>query len=141
MYDNRQIVADFIEEVWNKQRLEKVEEFLHPDFRDYSLPLSFAPDRTGLVAWVAATSSAFEHRTTIEEQITEGDKSVVRITMTLKHIGLWREIPATGITATAPGYRLFRLADGKIVEHRGAIDGAAIESQLRGDAHGCALLR
>jgi predicted ester cyclase len=122
-----QIVAAFINDVWNNGATPD----LHPSFVDHSLPPALGDNAASLATWVAQTSMAFEHRTLIEDQVTEGDKSVVRITMRMKHIGTWRDIPATGKEVQTRGYRLFRIADGKIIEHWALIDGNALETQLR----------
>lgn len=138
MHNVQHIVADFIATIWNDRRLEELDRFLHPDFTDHSLPPSLTPDAAGLQNWVRTTSEAFDHRTIIDDQVTEGDKSVVRVRMEMTHIGEWRGIPATGIAATTRGYRQFRIADGKIIEQWDLIDGATLENQLRNTTHGCA---
>ncbi len=129
----------FIEEIWNRQHFEKLGQFLHPDFKDHSLPPSFPANEQGSQAWINATGLSFEHRTFIEEQVTEGDKTMLKIRMELKHTGDWRSIPPTGISVQAAGYRFFRLKDGKIAEHWALIDGQAIENALRDTSHGCRL--
>lgn len=45
--------------------------------------------------------------------------------------------PATGADISTVGYRYFRVADNKIIEHWALIDGNSIENQLKGSAHGC----
>lgn len=130
-------VPAFIEEIWNRQHFEKLGQLLHPDFKDHSLPPSFPTDKQGTEAWINATGLSFEHRTFIEEQVTEGDKTILKLRMELKHIGTWRDIPATGISVQVAGYRCFRLKDGKIAEHWALIDGQVIENALRDTSHGC----
>jgi predicted SnoaL-like aldol condensation-catalyzing enzyme len=133
------IVKQFIEEVWNARVPQHLEELLHPDFVDHSLPDGLEPDAEGLKKWIALTSASFEHRTEIEDQVTEGDKSVIRVTMHLKHIGVWRGMAATGKEVTTRGYRTYRVKDGKIIEHWALIDGSLLESKLREVEHGCAV--
>lgn len=129
------IVSQFIDHVWNNAGAAD----LHPAFVDYSLPPGFPCNAEGLRQWVALTSASFEHHTLIEDQVTEGDKSVLRITMRLRHIGTWRDIPPTGKEVQTRGYRMFRVANGKIIGHWALIDGNALENQLRDAMHGCAL--
>lgn len=129
------IVSAFIDHVWNNG----LPPDLHPAFIDHGLPPTFSANAAGLAAWIAQTSASFEHHTTIEDQVTEGDKSVVRITMRLKHIGTWRDIPPSGKEVYTRGYRLFRVADGKIIEHWALIDGNTLENQLRETVRGCAV--
>jgi predicted ester cyclase len=131
------LIMAFIDQVWNNQQFEKSEEFLHPEFKDNSLPSLLTPDKEGMKKWILATSAAFEHKTIIEEQVTEGDKSIVKIRMDLKHIGVWRGIEPTGMEVKAVGFRFYKIAEGKIIEHWGLIDGQAIENQLRDASQGC----
>lgn len=135
----KQLINSYISTIWNQGALEKVTSFLHPDFTDHTLPPTLPNGVEGLLQWIALTSSSFKHRTIIEDQVTEGDKSIIRIRMEMTHIGLWRGIAPTGIIATTGGYRFFRIADGKIREQWGQIDGAALEAALTGSAHACRL--
>ena len=135
--DTTILVQRFIDQIWNNKDFEKLDNFLHPDFKDHSLPPTLSPDQEGTKKWIVNTGVSFDHKTTIEEQVTEGDKSMVRIRMDLKHIGLWRDIEPTGIDLFAIGYRYFKISDGRIIEHWALIDGQAIENQLKKASHGC----
>lgn len=46
--DNSKIVAEFIEQIWNNRNFEKLGEFMHPDFKDHSLPPVLTPDTEGM---------------------------------------------------------------------------------------------
>lgn len=131
------LVTDFITTIWNDRALEKLDGFLHSDYTDYSLPPFLTPDATGLKNWILATTASFEHTTTIEDEVSNTNTSIIRIGMTMKHIGIWRNIPATGRIVTVRGYRQFRIADGKIIGHWGLVDGSTLENQLKDTAHGC----
>jgi predicted SnoaL-like aldol condensation-catalyzing enzyme len=132
-----QIVLQFIEEIWNRQLTSSAGDFLHPAFIDHSLPDSLPTGAEGLQKWVQLTSASFIHRTIVEDHVTESDKCVLRITMQLTHIGTWRGKPATGMEVSTSGYRMFRVQDGKIIEHWALVDGSALESRLRGAEHAC----
>lgn len=90
-------------------------DLLHDDFID-SLPPFLPPNADGLKKWMSETCEAFEHRSLIEEQATDADTSIIKIRMLLKHIVLWRGIPATGIDISLVGYGCFRFRGGKIIE-------------------------
>jgi predicted ester cyclase len=134
---NSNTAANFINQIWNNQEFEKLGEFLHPAFQDHSLPSAFPKNQDGLRKWITATSSSFEHKTIIEDQVTEGDKSIIKLSMELKHVGAWRGIEPTGMEVTTTGYRFFRFRDGKIIEHNALINGEAIETQLKQLAPAC----
>ncbi|MRS63269.1 ester cyclase [Larkinella terrae] len=131
------VVADFVENIWNKNRLETLDQYLTSDFIDHSLPAVFPANQEGLKHWVTATSQAFEHQTVIEEQVTEGDTCIIKFRMQVRQIGIWRDIEPVGAEATVVGYRCFRLTDGKISQHWALLDGNSLENQLRNSAHGC----
>lgn len=135
--ENSKLVKEFIEQIWNKRNFEIIDNFLHPEFRDYSLPPQFGNDKTGTVKWIKQTGISFIHRTNIEDQVTEGAKSIIKISMDLKHIGKWRDIEATGTDIKTTGYRSFRISDGKIIEHCALINGESIENQINKAKKGC----
>ena len=137
MSSTAHLVKEYMELIWNQQQFDQLPRLLHPDFHDHSLPPALPTTATGVEAWVRGTSAAFKHRTTIDEQVTEGDKSMLKIRMQLTHIGQWRGIAATGRTVEAVGYRYFRVEEGKIREHWTLLDGNAIENQLTAAEHGC----
>ncbi|QDK81867.1 ester cyclase [Spirosoma sp. KCTC 42546] len=134
----KQLAINFIEEIWNQQQYAKLDDYLHPDYVDHSLPTPLAPNRTGLLKWIQATSQSFSHQTVIEDQVTEGDKTILKVKLLMTHIGLWRGIEATRAQVSTTGYRFYRLADDKIIEHWAAIDGTVLEAQLKHKAsEGC----
>jgi hypothetical protein len=135
--DNATLVQQFIGRIWNNNAFDELDAFLHPDFKDHSLPPLFSPDRDGLKNWIVSTGISFEHRTFIEEQVTEGDKCITKIRMDLKHIGVWRDLEPTGKNVHAIGYRYFKLKEGKIIDHWALIDGMALENQIKDTALGC----
>ena len=138
---NKIIVTDFMETIWNQRQFPKLAHFLAVGFTDHSLPPALPLNEEGTKSWIIATGKSFEHKTFIDELICENDKVVVKLTMHLKHIGEWRNMAATYKTIQTGGYRLFRLSDGKIIEHWGLIDASAIESQLRDVSLSCKVNR
>ncbi|WP_143310562.1 ester cyclase [Chitinophaga vietnamensis] len=134
---NKALVRQFMQQVWNESDTSRLETFLHPAFRDHSLPAPLPPDADGLRQWVAINKSSFRSNTEIVDAVAEADKVILKIKMILEHTGIWRGIPATGKTVSTVGYRSFRLEDGRIAEHWALIDGNALEQALRGESHGC----
>jgi steroid delta-isomerase-like uncharacterized protein len=126
----KNIVRRYIEEVWNKQNIGAVEEFLAENYVDHSLPPEFK-GREGVKQWVKTVSTFFDEQTIIEDQVTEADKTILRLTMRLTHRAEWRGIPATGKQVEISGYRTYRLEGDRIVEHWALIDGDSLERQLR----------
>lgn len=137
--NNALLVRDFIDQIWNKRNFNQLDRLLDPAYKDYSLPPVLPADAEGTLQWIVNTGKSFTHHTLIEDQVTEGNLSIIRITMNLKHIGVWRDIEPTGMELTTTGYRQFTLRAGKIITHRALIDGQSIENQLNKAAHGCQL--
>ena len=69
-------------------------------------------------------------RYTIEEQIAEGDKVVVRWTLRATHAIEYQGHPPNGKTMTVTGISIFRLAEGKIQEITVNMDRLGMMEQL-----------
>jgi predicted SnoaL-like aldol condensation-catalyzing enzyme len=120
--NNKEIVTNFVEEIWNQNQFDKLDKYIHPAFADHSLPSVLPPNKEGLRRWITGTGQSFEHKTIIEEIVCEENKVMLKIKMLLKHIGK---------------YRYVKLAGNKIIEHWALLDGNTIENQLKQAAHGC----
>jgi predicted ester cyclase len=55
-------------------------------------------------------------QTTHEDIIAEGDKVVIRWTLSSTHTGPWLGISPTGRSFCVSGIDIFRIVDGKLVE-------------------------
>lgn len=135
--ENKLVVTNFIEEVWNKNQFENIDDYIAADFIDHSLPPTFPPNKDGMQLWILGTGKSFEHKTIIDEIVCEGNKVMLKIRMKLKHVGIWRKIEPTYFEISTVAYRYFKLADGKIVEHWALLDGNSIENQLTETSKGC----
>lgn len=133
----KNLINSFIMNVWNHSNFENISDYIHPDYIDHSLPFAFPADQKGLIQWIKLTGLSFDHQTIIDEQVTEGDKSILKIKMVCKHIGKWRDIEPTGKEISVTGYRCYRIKENKIIEHWALIDGNSIENQLREETNGC----
>lgn len=134
---NKSIVTNFIEEIWNQNQFEKIDNYISSGFIDHSLPPSLPADKEGMKHWIIGTGKSFEHKTIIEDIVCEEDKVMLKLRMQLKHIGVWRNIEPTHFEISTVGYRYYKLADGKIVEHWSLLDGNSIENQLKETKNGC----
>jgi predicted ester cyclase len=65
-----------------------------------------------------------------EDLIFDGDKAVVRFNLHATHKGDFMGIPATGREINVPGIIIYRLADGKIVQHWLHFDAGQMMQQL-----------
>ena len=135
--ENKSIVTNFIEEIWNQNQFEKIDNYIAHEFIDHSLPPTLSPDKKGMKLWIIEVGRSFEHNTLIDDMVCEEDKVMLKIRMQLKHIGIWRDIEPTYSELSTVGYRYYKLAEGKIVAHWALLDGNSIENQLKKAQHGC----
>lgn len=135
--NTRELITGYVEHIWNRRDFDLMKVYCHPDFIDHSLPDTIPPDASGVRQWILLTGASFDHRTVISEQVTEKDKSMIKIRMYLRHIGRWRNLDATLKEVAVVGYRFFRIKDQQILEHWGLIDGNALETQLKNASQGC----
>ena len=80
---------------------------------------------------IIAGEIGFPHYELIaEDLVAEGDKVVVRFILCGVHLGEFMGIPATGKTVAVPGIIIYRIDDGKIVEHWMQMDSVTLLQQL-----------
>jgi steroid delta-isomerase-like uncharacterized protein len=135
--DNKAVVLHFVEEVQGKHRLDLVADMLHPDYIDHAQPGGLPPApgvtdaREAFKRFFRVMLQAFpDLDVTIEDQIAEGDKVVTRKTFRGTHRGeLWGQ-PATGKRVSLEVIDIFRVQEGKIIEHWAELDLLALSRQL-----------
>lgn len=129
---NKAIVRRLFDEVWNSGRPDAIEELYAADYvADYR---PYAPLRHGhdaIKAMVERAHIAFpDYHEELEEMIAEGDKVVVRLTITGTQRGQWGPLPATGKPVRFEEIVILRFVDGKVAEQRGLVDNLAALRQL-----------
>lgn len=108
-----------------------VEELVSPAFLSHSAPPGLPPGPEGLKQWVGLFRAALPDLwSAVEDVVVEGDTVVERFRGGGTHRGDFFGIPATGKAITTTGINIFRLADGKIVEHWGNSDDLGVLRQL-----------
>ncbi|MEP1489292.1 MAG: ester cyclase [Algibacter sp.] len=127
---NKSIVIDFIEQIWNLNHFEKIDNYISNNFIDHSLPSTLTANKEGMKNWIIGTGKSFEHKTIIDTIVCEKNNVILKIKMKLKHIGIWRGIAPTDLDITIDGYRCYKLENKKIVAHWALIDGNGIQNQL-----------
>ena len=129
---NKAVVRRLFDEVWNTGSLDRIEELYAPDFvADYR---PYAPLRHGhdaIKGMVQRAHAAFpDYHEELEEMIAEGDKVVVRFTITGTQLGQWGPLPPTCKPVRFAEIVILRFVDGKVVEQRGLPDNLAALRQL-----------
>ena len=115
--DNKQIVRRFIEEVFVKRDERAVGELTDPEFTPHSWP-GVKPGTESLKQAMKRVSAGLEDVSmTIEDMIAEGEKVAVRLTAHATHRGEFMGMPPSGKSYTISETHIFRVRNGKVVEH------------------------
>jgi steroid delta-isomerase-like uncharacterized protein len=106
-----------------------VDEVLEPEVLIHmSLPIEAAGAQAFKQVWAMLLRGLPDLRLTIEDLIAEGDKVVMRNTVTGTHQGEYMGRPPTGKSVTYNEIFIFRFAGGRIAEMWGVVD---VFSQLK----------
>jgi predicted ester cyclase len=116
--ENRRITRRVLEELFDKGNLDAADELVHPDFVNHEAPPNAPQGPAGLketVSWLRGLWGPM--RAEIEDTICEGDKVVARVTMHGRHLGEFLGRPPTGKEFATKQIHIWRLEDGKVIEH------------------------
>jgi steroid delta-isomerase-like uncharacterized protein len=129
---NKTLIHNFVEEVWNKGNFDATETFWAVDLIDHSpaIPNQPAGVAGARQVFVSFKTAFPDLQFTIEDIVIEGDKVAWRWTSTGTNIGSMMGLPPTGKKATITGIEIYRIADGKIVERWGNFDQLGMLQQL-----------
>ena len=112
--ENKNVVRRYIEQVWNARRLDLLEQVIAEDVILHEPGMT---DRDSLKQFIVMTLAAIpDFELTINDEIAEGDRVVIRETFSGTLQGELAGMPATGKHAIWSGIVIFRLAGGKIAE-------------------------
>lgn len=132
---NKQVYRRFVEEVINKGNISVIPELYHDDYVDHTAPPG-APKNLSVFDQVSAIPKMFrgafpDVHFTIEDMSEEGDWVATRVTGRAQHIGRpFMGVPPSGWRVAWSSLGMFRLQDGKIIEHYGAPDLLGLREQI-----------
>jgi steroid delta-isomerase-like uncharacterized protein len=127
---NKSLVRRFVDEIWNKKNLNKLEEFLSPQYSAHT------PDGTihGLKEFRQfhqGYQEAFpDCRIAVGEMLAEGNLVSCRITFSGTHKGELKGVPATGKQIKEECIMQLRVSGGKIAEDISIWDRLSLYQQL-----------
>jgi len=130
---NKALVRRAIEEVWNKGKLEVIDELTasNATFHDPSVPGGKFTGPEGSRQFVQIYRTAFpDVHVTINDQIAEGDQVATRWTATGTHKGELMGIAPTNKRVTVTGTDFERYQGGKLVESWASYDMLGMLQQL-----------
>jgi len=129
--DNKTLVRQLTEEVWNNGNVDQVDELAATNLvsHDPNFPISNGPQ--GLKQHVKQIRTAFpDLRETIENTISDGDTVVTRWSCRGTHKGNLLGIGPSGKNCNVTGITIHRLQNNKIVETHTNFDALGLLQQI-----------
>ena len=117
----KRIVRRYLEEVVNTGDVDRLEEFISPEYVELEDPSGRVLGVEGAREHVLGVRRVWgDLKVSVEHQIAEGEWVATRITARGTHAGSWMGIAPTGKALEMTGVNLDRVVDGRIVAHGGA---------------------
>jgi len=116
--ENKQIARRMLDEIFEQGNLAASDELLHPEFVNHEAPEGAPQGPDGLeetVTWLRGLWGPMHFD--IEDEIAEGDKVVARVTMHGRHVGEFLGRPPTGKEFATKQIHIWRVQDGRVIEH------------------------
>jgi steroid delta-isomerase-like uncharacterized protein len=121
----------FVEVLQERGEIDRVDEFVRPDFENHTARPGSPPGPDGVRAGLALFRAAFpDHGAEVVHLVAEGDLVATYKTFTGTHTGDFLGIPPTGKTATIRVMDIVRYRDERIAEHWSVVDLAGVRAQL-----------
>ncbi len=130
--ENKRLVRDITEVVWNRRGLDRIPEFYAPDFvADYRPYAPLRHGHQGIRDMVERAWAAFpDYHEELHELIAEGDRVVAHFTISGTQQGQWGPLPPTGRSAQFEEIVILEIRDGKVCRQRGIVDNLSALRQL-----------
>ena len=126
--DNKALVQRFYEEVINQKNLAALDQFVAPNAVNHTVPLGLPQ---GPNQFLTMHLNAFpDMKVTVEDLLADGDKVVALVSIRGTQQGAFRAVSPTGKPITVMGINIFRIVNGKMVEHWGLVDRIGALQQL-----------
>lgn len=109
----------------------RIDGLLARNFVDHTPPPGVGTDVDAVKTYIRELGAAFtDLRARTEDMLIEGDKVVVRSTVSGRHTGTYQGMPASNKEFKVDGIDIVRLENGKVVEHWGLFDALKMLQQL-----------
>jgi predicted ester cyclase len=113
---NKAVTRRYFEELWTQNNVAVIDEIIAPDVVGRVAGQTFRNADTLRKRAGNLRAIYSDVRFSVEDQIAEGDKVLVRWTFLGRHTGKYLGAEPTGREVTSTGMNLFRLAGGRIAE-------------------------
>jgi steroid delta-isomerase-like uncharacterized protein len=126
---NKAAYRGFMDEAFNALQYDRVADYIADDMIEHTP--GFSSGAAGVRSDLALFASAFpDIRITIEDLIAEGDQLAARYYWTGTHQGAFAGIAPTGKQVRVRGLDIWRMRDGKCIEHWNIEDNLSLMQQL-----------
>jgi steroid delta-isomerase-like uncharacterized protein len=128
---NKALYRSFIQEVFILGKVEKVNDYLSPDYKIRDTPPGTPSGQDGVVSVVRMFHQAFpDLNIIIEDQIAEGNFVASRTVTRGTHRGSIFGVPPSNKTIAVPGLTMVKIVDGRIAESSVKNDMIALLKQI-----------
>jgi steroid delta-isomerase-like uncharacterized protein len=125
------VVRRYFEELFNRGKLELIDELLHPRYVNHAPSPGIPPGREGLRVVVPALRAAFPDLTYAIDDLVVGEHSVAtRTTLSGTHLGDFFGLAASGRCFSVQQMTIERFEAGRIIAHHRVTDEASLLRQL-----------
>jgi steroid delta-isomerase-like uncharacterized protein len=128
--ENKALVRRFVDEIFVQGRAETIDELLADDFVAHTWPSTGHPKDDLKNATERAHGALTNPRFTIDDIIAEGDRVAVRLTTGATQTGSFMGMPPSGKSYEISEIHIFRLRNGKVIEHWHQFDQMGMMKQL-----------
>jgi predicted ester cyclase len=130
--ESKRIARRALDEIYTRADPTALDELFHPDFVDHEpTPDDVLTGPESVRSTVERLHGAFgDLHFRIEDEIAEGDTVVQRVTMSGRHTGPLMGRPPTGLSFAVRHVYIWRIADGKLIEHWGSRDDLGLLRQI-----------
>jgi steroid delta-isomerase-like uncharacterized protein len=129
--ENEALLRRWFEEVWNKGRVDAIDEMMTADCIAHGLGDTQTVGPAAFKAFHAQFRGAFpDIKITLEDVVSQGDRAAVRFTIQATHGGDHLGVPASGKRVNTAAMSFVRCRNGQIAEGWNVVDMLGVMQQI-----------
>lgn len=129
--ENIATVRQVYDEVFNRKNFDLADAIFDPTFKNHTGLPGMQDGPEGIKALVTWLFSAFpDDRHDIEDILASGDRVAARVLHHGTHTGQFLDLPPSGKHVSQEEMHIFRVEDGRLVEHWGVRDDLGFRQQM-----------
>jgi steroid delta-isomerase-like uncharacterized protein len=129
--ENESVIRRLYEEFVNEGNEDAFYEIVAEDMKEHEEFPGLTPNREGVKEFFGLMRQAFpDLQFTVEDMLVDGEKVACRFRMKGTHRGEFMGAPPSNSRVEVEGIDIFRVANGQVKEHWGAMDSLNLMQQL-----------